>query len=86
MPASLLRQANEYTDLQRMLIQCGVTLDEIHAKSGVSISTISRVLDSESFARCNHASVVKVRSAVRDLVPSFITVSFDEYDSQLVSS
>lgn len=80
MPASLQRQNFEYTDLQRQLGEWGVTLGMIRAKTGLSIATISRVLDPEHVDSVRHGSVKKVRTAIREILPSFVTVSFEEYD------
>ena len=80
MRASLIKQYQEYTDLQRQLMDLNITLDKISEESGVSKATVSRVLHKDKIDTCTFGKIKAVRQAIKQLAPSFANISFDEYD------
>ena len=79
MGASLIRQYSEWSELRSTLSSYDITLDKISKRSGVAVPTVARVLDVNLFHNCKHSAVVKVQSAITELMPSFATFNFDEY-------
>lgn len=62
------RRQNDLSVVQNLLRDYRVTCDDISFITNIPKSTVSRALDFKHFYRCTHINLVRVRSAVVDLL------------------